>query len=399
MSRSGLRLVVVPTSPIAAEEQVGFDQLERYFNPAGMFQEVFALSPLEHGVRRAHGMTIRGVSAQDFAHTLREIKPDVVRAYGGHWPADLVVRHRLNDVPVIVSVHDKRSELVHSALRYADLVICTSRAVERQVRSVGTNLKRIRILPNRIDTSIFHPITDPGALQSVAGRYPPGKHILHIGRKDHVKNLDTLIRALELLPPVYSCVFVGRGDMTPYEKLATQLGVSSRCFWVGSVRNSDLPVWYSWCDCFCVPSRSEGFGTVFIEAAACGAAIVTSNIDPMNEYLTHDVSACLVSDYENPQALADAIRRVCEVASFRQMLSAGALEAAVPFDRRIVDAAETAIYHEALELKPLAPARRLEITAWRTEEALRSRIPNAAKPLLRGLRNAFSDSAMRPTHD
>lgn len=157
-----------------------------------MLQELFALSLLEHGERRAYGMTIRGVSVRHFAQTLREIKPDVVRAYGGHWPADLVVRHRLNDVPVIVSVHDKRSELVHSALRYADLVICTSRAVERQVRSLGTSPKRIRILPNRIDTSIFHRITDPGALQFVATRYPPGTHKTSLkGSPKHILKTPT----------------------------------------------------------------------------------------------------------------------------------------------------------------------------------------------------------------
>jgi len=381
-------LVVVPNDPIAAYEQAGFDWLERYYNPTGMFEDVFALSPLEHGERKAFGMTIRGVSARDFAQTLRDIKPDVVRAYGGHWPADLVVRHRLNEVPVIVSVHDKRSHLVHPSLRYADLVICVSSAVERQVLSVGTSPKRIRILPNRVDTSKFHPITDQKVLQSVASRYPPGKHILHVGRKDHVKNLDTLIRALGLLPSRYSCAFVGRGDVTPYAQLAKQVGVSSRCFWVDSVQNSDLPAWYSWCDCFCMPSRSEGFAIVCIEAAACGAAIVTSDISPMNEYLTHDVSACLVSDYENPQALADAIRRVCEDSSYRERLSAGAIQAATPFEQSSVDRTEAAIYHEAIGLKPPTLVRRLEVAAWRAKEAVRARIPSHAKPLLRFVRNS-----------
>ena len=70
------------------------------------------------------------------------------------------------------------------------------------------------------------------------------------------------------------------------------MAMSKRCFWIESVKNSELPVWYSWCDCFCVPSRWEGFGLVFIEAAACGSAIVTSDIAPMTEYFTNDKSAC-----------------------------------------------------------------------------------------------------------
>ena len=44
----------------------------------------------------------------------------------------------------------------------------------------------------------------------------------------------------------------------------------------------------------CVPSRGEGFGIVFIEAAACGSVIVTSDIAPMNEFLTNGVNAIFV---------------------------------------------------------------------------------------------------------
>jgi len=392
MSSSGLRLVVVPTDPIAAYERAGYDWLERYYNPTGMFEEVFALSPLEQGERTAFGMTIRGVSSGEFSQALRAIRPHVVRAYGGHWPADLVCRHRLHKVPVVVSVHDKRRKLVYDAVRYADVVICVSKAVEAQVHSVGANRKRIRVLPNRVDPGIFHPVTDKESLEAVAGRFPPGKHILHVGRKDPIKNLDTLVKAIALLSSEYSCVFVGRGDAAPYALLAEQLGVSSRCFWIESVTNSDLPAWYSWCDCFCLPSRSEAFPIVSIEAAACGAAIVTSDIGPMNEYLTHDVSACLVSDYENPRALSDAIRKVCENPDYREVLRTGAIKASTPFDRNVVDAAEAAIYGDAIRMRSPTLARRLEITAWNAKEELKSRLHHSSSPVSRLARKSLSMS-------
>jgi glycosyltransferase involved in cell wall biosynthesis len=364
-----LRLVVVPSDPIEAYERAGYDWLERYYNPQGMFQEVFALSPLEKGERRAYGMTIIGVPERAFTGMLRRLRPDVVRAYGGYWPADLVCRHRLPDVPVVVSVHDTNPASLHKSVRYADLVICMSNIVAQKVIALGTNPNRVRILPNRVDTDVFHPIRDGVALQALAKRFPPGKHILHVGRKSEQKNLDTLIRALELLPSDYSCIFVGQGDRSPYLSLAESLGVGERCFWIDAIRNSELPLWYSWCDCMCTPSRWEGFGIVFIEAAACGAAIVTSDIAPMNEYLTHDVSACLVKEYENPWALAEAIRKVCEDTEYRRTICAGAVKAAQPFDRRIVDAAEVAIYREAMKLGALSLSRRLEITTWQAQEA------------------------------
>ena len=59
----------------------------------------------------------------------------------------------------------------------------------------------------------------------------------------------------------------------------------------------------------CVPSRWEGFGLVFAEAASCLTKIVTSNIAPMNKYLINDgVMNILVDDYENPELIAKAIK-------------------------------------------------------------------------------------------
>ena len=381
-----LKLVVVPNDPIADYERAGYDRLDSYFNPTGLFDEVIVLSPLEQRERRAFGMEIRAVAARDFTRAVREIRPHVVRAYGGGRPALLACRQRLHDIPVVVSVHTSRPQTISNCLRYADLVICLSAVVRDRVLDVGVDPQRIRMLPNRVDTTVFRPIADRRALEAVAKQFPPGKHILHVGRRVHDKNLDTLIRALPLLPPAYSCVFVGMGDKSGYEALANELGVASRCFWIDAVPNSELPAWYSWCDCFCVPSRFEGFGFVFIEAAACGAPIVTSDIRPMNEYLAHDVSAWLVADYTDPRALADGIRKVCEDAGYRQRISAGAVKVGQSFDKRAIDAAEAAIYREAVALPPLSLSRRFEIAHWKMKTALRplrSSVEGLGRALLR----------------
>ncbi len=188
-----LRLVVIPSDPIAAYERGGFDSwLEAYYNPLKMFHQVFALSPLEKGERMAYGMTILGVTEREFLPTLRRVRPDVVRAYGGFWPADLACRYRLGDVPVIVSIHDTNPSLLHKSIRYADLVICISKAVEKRVKASGIDVGRIRILPNRVDTNIFHPIKDHEDFRTLENRFPKGKHILHVGRKSYEKNLDKL---------------------------------------------------------------------------------------------------------------------------------------------------------------------------------------------------------------
>ncbi len=389
MSYSGsLRLVAVPSDQIAAYERKGLDWLERYYNPQGMFKEVFVLSPFEKGVREAYGMTIIGVKERDFVNMLRKLHPDVVRGYGGYWASDLVCSRRLANIPVIVSVHDTNPRNIHKSVCYADLVICTSNIVAKKVIEYGTDTKRVRVLPNRVDTAIFRPIRDKYLLQPISERFPKGKYILHVGRKSKEKNLDTLICSLPLLPKEYHCIFVGQGDIQPYKTLAQSLCVDDRCFWIESIKNSELPMWYSWCDCMCLPSRWEGFGVVFIEAAACGTPIITSDIAPMNEYLTHNASAYLVKEYENPKAVAMAILRICEDDEYSKSITQGALQAVQPFDRRVVDAQEAAIYREAIELGSLFLFRQLEIKIWKVQERIRSLVVKASpKRIVRVVRN------------
>lgn len=389
------RLVVIPSDPIANYEAGGIDYLARYFNPCGMFQEVYALSPLERGVRYAHGMTILGVHEHEFADRLREIAPDVVRAYGGFWPADLACRSRIPGVPVIVSVHDTDKALLNRGVRYADLVVCMSQAVADVVATTaGVPRDRFRILPNRIDTQIFHPTCEGAVVEQIRRRFPRGRHILHVGRKTAQKNLDTLIRSLATLPADYSCIFVGQGDRAAYVALAEQVGVAARCHWIEAIRNSELPAWYSWCDCMCVPSRWEGFGIVFIEAAACGAPIIASDIAPMNEYLTHDRSACLVKKYEDHTVLAAAIRRVCEDDAYRTTISTGAQQTAARFDRAIVDTQEAAIYEDTLRrgAYPFPLTAHLERELWKlTTHRLASRLAEFPRRVKQRLAPALAD--------
>ena len=131
-------------------------------------------------------------------------------------------------------------------------------------------------------------------------------------------------------------------------RLAESLGVASRCSWMDALPQAELAAWYSWCDCFCVPSLWEGFGNVFIEAAACGAAVVTARIRPMSDTFVHRESAWLVQHNEDPGEIAEGIRQVCEDATLRKALSSQAVRVAASFERSRVQAVEASLYSELL---------------------------------------------------
>ena len=85
------------------------------------------------------------------------------------------------------------------------------------------------------------------------------------------KIVDTLIKTLKILGNEYCIIAIGEGDTDEYVKLAEREGVIEQCYFKNSIPNTELPIYYSWANCMCTPSRWEGFGMVFIEALACGS--------------------------------------------------------------------------------------------------------------------------------
>jgi glycosyltransferase involved in cell wall biosynthesis len=370
-SGTPLRLVVVPADPIASYEDKGRGELLcDYFNPGGFFDEVIAISPKESGERRAHGMTILGVADRDVSRRLAELRPDVVRAYGGGFATDLCARRRVGRIPVMASVHTTDAREIMPALRFMDRVLCMTEEVARRVRAVGVASSRIRLLPNRVDLRVFHPDAAPDQRAALDRRFPPGRRILLVGRAARQKNRDTVIRALRQLPPEYRLIAIGRGDLEADLALARSEGVQDRVHLIESVANHELPAWYGFADCLCNPSRWEGFGIVFIEAAACGAAIVASDIPVLRSLLRHEHDALLVPELEDPAAVARAVRRACEDARLRARLRANAPAAAAPFAKGAVDAREVALYRELIGSGGPGALRRAAIAAWQGWHAL-----------------------------
>jgi glycosyltransferase involved in cell wall biosynthesis len=342
------RLVVIPTNPFSAYEKKGLENLFDYYNPNHLFKEVYAVSPLEQGVRFAHGLHIVGTTWRGFKTTVESINPQAVRAYGGYWAADLAVYSKIPGVPIVVSVHDAPPVWPHASVRYADCVICMSKVVAQAAERCGVDSARIRIIPNRVDLDTFHPARGESSPVVCVPERDKTKVVLHVGRLEFQKNQETLIGALAHLPEEYHVYFVGQGKKGRYLARARECGVASRCHWLDSVPNSQLPSWYNSCDCFCTPSRFEGFGIVFIEAAACGCPIVTSDISPMNEYLEHGVSAHLIKEHESPEALAEAIAHVCTDGPYQRRLRQGAVLAARRFDKAKIDKEEADLYLDVI---------------------------------------------------
>jgi len=353
--RSPEHLVVVPTDPIEAYERKGLVDLHQYYNPCGLFDRVTVLSPLETRDRQMQGLNVIATTWSGWREDMLSLKPSAIRVYATANVGWLACVNKVPDIPLMVSLHDINPVYTRPVAKLADVVICVSQQVKRYALRMGVEPSRIRVLPNRVDLSHFTPsATDMPPVCPLPGLDADAKcfWVLHVGRKSQQKNLTTVIASLTHLPNRVRAVFVGPGDPDPYKRETQRLGVSERCVFVGPVPQRQLREWYRWCDAMVTPSLWEGFGNVFVEAAACGALVVTSNRPPMNENFKHGETAWLVDQPVSPQCLAKAVAYLMAHPEVRRRVRYAAPRAALPFEKVQVDMQEASIYNDLLRCPP-----------------------------------------------
>ena len=345
-----LRLAVIPNDPLEAYKKKGTSSwLESYYNPDKFFDEVYLLSPLETEERYEFGMNIIPITQKKFKKRIKDLKIDIIRAYGGNRACDIVCNNKVKGIPVVVSVHDTNPDIIHDSVKKADIVFCVSEAVKELVLTKFKQPDRIWLLPNRIDFSVMHPYSEHD-FENLKKEYDFKYKILHVGRKTDQKNLDTLIKALKILGTDYCLITIGRGDIEKYSLLAYEEDVIERCYFIESVENPELAKYYSWADCMCTPSRWEGFGLVFIEALACESIVITSDIAPMNEYIRNLENGLLIKEYENPQSIAKMISLACEDKKLRESLKKNTRKSVEQFEKKRIDKLEANYYAKILSM-------------------------------------------------
>ena len=104
-----------------------------------------------------------------------------------------------------------------------------------------------------------------------------------------------LLRAFEPLADDARLVLVGRGDEQRVRRRVGELGIGDAVTVDGEVPNDQLPGYYTAADVFCLPSYTESFGLVNLEAMACGTPVVTTDIPGISTYATDDETASLTT--------------------------------------------------------------------------------------------------------
>ena len=195
-----------------------------------------------------------------------------------------------------------------------------ARVEAEQIASLyGGDPGRIRIVPPGVDHAFFGPGHRPQARHAL-GLPLDGRLLLFVGRIQPLKCADVVIETLAQLrddaDATYRAVVVG-GPSGPHgEKafeslldVADARGVRDLVHFVDPQPHELLSSYYRAADVCVVPSRSESFGLVALEAAACGTPVVASAVGGLTTLVDHGRTGFLVDEHD-PEAYAHAVRRV-----------------------------------------------------------------------------------------
>ncbi len=233
---------------------------------------------------------------------------------------------RLMRIPLWLQVHGIEawtlpSRQVRWGAERADLITSVSRYTRHRMIGGwwGGEPTRIRVLPNTVSVD-FAPGPKSRALvdrYDLAGK----KVLLTVSRLDaseRYKGHECVIKALPKIlqrHPGTLYLIVGSGDDAPrLRALVGSLDLSAKVRFAGRVAGTELAEHYRTADVFVMPSTGEGFGIVFIEAAACGLHVVGGNADGSLDALREGAVGEPV-DPRNTEAIAAVVCQALEAAA------------------------------------------------------------------------------------
>jgi D-inositol-3-phosphate glycosyltransferase len=261
--------------------------------------------------------------------------------HANYWLSGLsghVIKHELN-LPLVCTFHTldrvkaesmpeeveadmphRRAEAEATIIECSDAVLASCTVEADQIASLyGADPDRIRIVPLGVDHAFFGPGHRPQARRAL-GLPLDGRLLLFVGRIQPLKCADAAVETLAELrasgSEPYRLVVVG-GPSGPHgEKslqglidLADARGVKDSVHFVDPQPHELLSSYYRAADVSIVPSRSESFGLVALEAAACGTPVVAAAVGGLTTLVEHGRTGFLIDD-PTPQRYAVAVRRV-----------------------------------------------------------------------------------------
>jgi len=272
---------------------------------------------------------------------VRQIRPDLLHAHQispDGWLAAMAGFHPLlmtawgSDLFLGPQVGWRFRLLIRWALRTADYVTCVSESLAQVAHALGADRARLEVAPWGVDTSTFSPRGDGAALHPQPG-LGPGPVVLWVRAIRPVYNpLDfaqAMPRVLEQVPDAQFLVRTYSYDpnlLAQFQTIVQESGVSGSVRYVGDLPDDEaIAALYRKADVAVSVPSSDGAPVSVLEAMACGAVPVLSDLPSLREWVQDGREALLVPTGD-VAAIAAAIARLLADEPLRREMSANAVK-------------------------------------------------------------------------
>jgi D-inositol-3-phosphate glycosyltransferase len=285
------------------------------------------------------------------------VPPDAIHA--NYWLSGIaghILKHRL-DLPLVSTFHtldrvkataapeefdpadpDRRARAEAEIIGCSDTVLAScSVEVDQLVDLYGAARDRVEIIAPGVDHAFFSPGNRRQARRALA-LDDEGPLVLFVGRIQPLKGVDVAVRAVAQLEGLgvadARLVIVGgpsgpsgEGELDAIHGLVNELGLSSRILFVPPQPHELLSTYYRAADVCIVPSRSESFGLVALEAAACGTPVIATAVGGLTSLVDHGETGFLV-DGGDADAFASYLAKTLAQPELAQRLGQAAAQRA-----------------------------------------------------------------------
>ncbi|MEQ8843155.1 MAG: glycosyltransferase [Acidimicrobiales bacterium] len=282
---------------------------------------------------------------------LAERPADVIHA--NYWLSG-VAGHRLKhqlDLPLVTTFHtlarvkaetgdaepQRRIHAESEVIRCADVITANSvTELHELVTHYGADPDRVEVVPPGVDHAFFSPGARDGARTALGLGAEP--LLLFVGRIQPLKGVDVAVEALAELGHDDARLLIvggasgndGDDEVRKIEKLIADRGLTDRVDMIPPQPHHVLSTYYRAADVCLVPSRSESFGLVALEAAACGTPVVAADVGGLRTLIEEGRTGFRISG-RDPRDFAAATRRILDSPLLADEMSRHAADAALSY--------------------------------------------------------------------
>ena len=218
--------------------------------------------------------------------------------------------------------------IIKKVLKKADVVFAVSNALKDEILATKVSgiENKTRLYWNSVDIAKFNNNSNTQFKSQFKNDKPI---VLFVGNIIKRKNVNSLLEAKKIAKSDYNLVVVGNGPLLKQLKDKAEKENISDVYFTGA--RNDVEDIMPCADMLVLPSFSESFGLVLIEALACGKPVIGSDVGGIKEIITPEVG--LLIDPNSPETISDAIDKMILDDEFRSNLASNARNRAKIFSK------------------------------------------------------------------